>query len=344
MKNDNLIVKKNENKKSGMSNFLSFICEPKVVGTFLVGLVFGLVIMRLCFPQRIAKLADGTEVVVSYDDKQITADTLYEDMKEFFSVNVLLNDVDMGILDAKYGKTDERAESAEYYTKYYIDMYKDYYGYNEEDAIKALGFETRDEVYEYFELDYLRHKYYDEYLEKQITEDTIKKYYKNNVYGDYNTKHMLVKVASDATSKEKKTAKKLAEEIIKKLKSGKSWDEVATEYKDKITVEDLGVKTFKDSIDSAYVKEALALKVNTYSKKPVLGTYGYHIIYKVAQEDKKPLEEIRSDVIELVKKDMEAKDSKLFYKVLVNLRNEANLKIYDTRLNDAYKHLVASYK
>ena len=48
MKNDNLIVKKNENKKSGMSNFLSFICEPKVVGTFLVGLVFGLVIMRLC--------------------------------------------------------------------------------------------------------------------------------------------------------------------------------------------------------------------------------------------------------------------------------------------------------
>ena len=65
---------------------------------------------------------------------------------------------------------------------------------------------------------------------------------------------MLVKVASDATSKEKKAAKKLAEEIIKKLKSGKSWDEVATEYKDKITVEDLGVKTFKDSIDSAYVK------------------------------------------------------------------------------------------
>ena len=41
---------------------------------------------------------------------------------------------------------------------------------------------------------------------------------------------------------------------------------------------------------------------------------------------------------------MEAKDPKLFYKVLVNLRNEANLKIYDTRLSDAYKHLVASYK
>lgn len=342
LKNDKRVS--NAESKNGFSNFLSAVCEPKVFGTFLIGLIVGLVIMRLCFPERIAKLADGSEVVVSYNDKQITADTLYEDMKKFFSVNVLLNDVDMGILDAMYGESDERDESAEYYTKYYIDMYKDYYGYSEDEAIKALGFSSREEVYEYFELDYLRNKYYDEYLDKQITEDTIAKYYKNNVYGDYNTKHILVKVADDATSSEKKAAKKLAEEIISKLKKGKSWDEVVTEYGDKITAEDLGVKTFKDSIDEAYVKAALALKVDTYSTKPVLGTYGYHVIYKVAQEEKKPLDEVREDVIELIKSDMKKKDPKLFYKVLVTLRENANLKIYDTKLNDEYKYLIASYK
>lgn len=333
-----------EKKDSSFSNFISFISEPKIVGTFVVGLVIGLVIMRLCFPERIAQLANGEEVVLSYNDQQITADTLYEDMKEFFSVNVLLNDVDMGILDKMYGESEERSESAEYYTNYYIDMYKEYYGYSESDAIKALGFSNREEVYEYFELDYLRNKYYDEYLEKQITEDEINKYYKNNVYGDYNTKHMLVKVDSDATSKEKKEAKKLAEEIIKKLNSGKSWDEVAEEYKDQITSEDLGVKTYKDSIDTAYVKAALALDVNTYSTKPVLGTYGYHIIYKVDQGEKKSLDEVRSDVIELIKTNMETSDSKLFYKVLVTLREEANLKIYDTRLNEEYQYLIDSYK
>lgn len=343
MKNKKTDKRINEPKESS-NNFLSFICEPKTIGTFFVGLVIGLIAMRLCFPERIAKLADGTEVVVSYNDKEITADTLYEDMKEFFSVNVLLNDVDMGILDAKYGDSDERKESAEYNTKYYIDMYKDYYGYSEEEAIKALGFSTREELYEYFELDFLRNKYYDEYLKKEITDKTINKYYKDKVYGDYNTKHILVKVASDATSKEKKEAKKLAEEIIKKLNSGKTWEEVTEEYKDQITAEDLGVKTFKDSIDEAYVKAALALKVNTYSKKPVLGSYGYHIIYKVAQEDKKPLEEIKDDVISLIKTDMEKKDPKLLYKVLVGLRKEANLKIYDTKLNDEYNYLVASYK
>ena len=36
--------------------------------------------------------------------------------------------------------------------------------------------------------------------------------------------------------------------------------EVTEEYKDQITAEDLGVKTFKDSIDEANVKAALALK------------------------------------------------------------------------------------
>lgn len=344
MKSEKTLKSDHKVEKSGFSKVISFICEPKVIGTFVVGFVIGLVIMRLCFPERIAMLANGEEVVVSYNDKQITANTLYEDMKDFFSVNVLLNDVDMGILDSMYGESDERDESAEYYTKYYIDMYKEYYGYSESEAIKALGFSSREEVYEYFELDFLRNKYYDEYLEKEITESDINKYYKNNVYGDYNTKHMLVKVASDATSKEKKNAKKLAEEIIKKLNSGKSWDEVAEEYKDQITVEDLGVKTFKDSIDSAYVKAALELNVNTYSKKPVLGSYGYHIIYKVAQEEKKSLDDVRSDVIELIKADMEAKDSKLFYKVLVTLREEANLKIYDTKLNEEYKYLIDSYK
>ena len=265
-------------------------------------------------------------------------------MKEYFSVNVLLNDVDMGILDAKYGNSDERKESAEYNTKYYIDMYKDYYGYSEEEAIKALGFTARDELYEYFELDFLRKKYYDEYLNGEITDKTINKYYKDKVYGDYNTKHILVKVATDATTKEKKEAKKLAEKIIKKLNSGSTWDEVTEEYKDKITAEDLGVKTYKDSIDEAYVKAALALKVDTYSKKPVLGSYGYHIIYKVAQEEKKPLEEIKDDVVSLIKTDMEKEDPKLLYKVLVGLRKEANLKIYDTKLNEEYNYLIASYK
>lgn len=334
------IVKETKEK----NNFLSFVCEPKTIGTFFIGLVIGLVVMRLCFPERIAHLADGTEVVVSYNDKEITADTLYKDMIEYFSVNVLLNDVDMGILNAKYGESDERKESAEYNTKYYINMYKEYYGYSEDEAIKALGFTSKDELYKYFELDFLRKKYYDEVISKDITQKTINKYYKEKVYGDYNTKHMLVKVAEDASSKEKKEAKKLAEEIIKKLNSGKTWEEVSEEYKDKITAEDLGIKTFKDSIDEAYVKAALALKVNTYSKKPVLGSYGYHIIYKVAQEDKKPLDEVKNDVISLIKADMEKKDPKLLYKVLVELRKEANLKIYDTKLNDEYNYLVASYK
>jgi len=331
-------------KNGGFKKFLAAICEPKIIGTFLIGLIFGLVIMRMCFPERIAKLADGTEVVLSYGDTKLTADELYEDMKVFFSVNVLLNDVDLGILNEKYGESEERTEYADYYTKYYIDMYKEYYGYSKEEAIKALGFSDEDELYQYFELDFLRNKYYDEYLESQIDEKDIKKFYDDEVYGDFGSKHMLVKLDEDTTSKEKNAAKKLAETIISRLKKGENWDDLVEEYGDEIIAEDLGVKTFKDSLDEAYVKAALKLKVDSYSSKPVLSSFGYHVIYKVSQDKKKPLDDIREDVVEQIKTDMETKDTKLFYKVLVTMREEANLKIFDTKLNEEYDLLVASYK
>ena len=189
-KNDNasnkIVRNKVKEKKdvkvfNGFKNFLSAVCEPKVIGTFLIGLIIGLVIMRLCFPERIAKLADGSEVVLSYGENNITADELYEDMKVFFSVNVLLNDVDLGILNEKYGESEERSEYANYYTDYYISMYKEYYGYSENEAIKALGFSTKDEVYEYFELDFLRNKYYDEYtLETGEFWNKLREYEKDN--------------------------------------------------------------------------------------------------------------------------------------------------------------------
>lgn len=331
-------------KNNVLKKFLTAICEPKVIGTFLIGLIAGLVIMRMCFPERIAKLADGKEVVLSYGDTKLTADDLYEDMKMFFSVNVLLNDVDLGILDEKYGKTEERTEYADYYTKYYIDMYKEYYGYSEEEAIKQLGFSDKDELYKYFELDFLRNKYYDEYLEGQLSEKDIKDFYDKEIYGGFDSKHILVKLDENATSKDKKAAKKLAETIISRLKKGEEWNALVEEYGDEIIAEELGVKTFKDSLDKAYVDAALKLKTGTYSSKPVLSSFGYHIIYKVSQEEKKPLDEIREDVFEKIKTNMESEDPKLFYKVLVSMREEANLKIFDTKLNDEYKLLVASYK
>src|SRR5574344_1003552 len=94
---DAKVTKDTALKKSSVFNkFSNFVSDPRILGTFIVGLIIGLVIMRLCFPERIAKLADGKEVVLSYGEAKITADDLYEDMKDYFSVNVLLNDVDMG--------------------------------------------------------------------------------------------------------------------------------------------------------------------------------------------------------------------------------------------------------
>ena len=141
-----------------------------------------------------------------------------------------------------------------------------------------------------------------------------------------------------------KEAKKLANEIIGKLNKGTSWDDVINEYKDKIINEDLGYKPFNASLEAAYLKECKDLKVGEYSKKPVITSYGYHIVFKKAQKDKPKLEDVKDDIKDILAKEKKDKDSNLYYKALVSMREEAKLEFFDTKLSDEYKKLVNSYK
>lgn len=47
-----------------------------------IGVILGVIITIPFFPKRIAKLKDGTEAVASINDKNITADDLYNSMKK----------------------------------------------------------------------------------------------------------------------------------------------------------------------------------------------------------------------------------------------------------------------
>jgi hypothetical protein len=122
----------------------------------------------------------------------------------------------------------------------------------------------------------------------------IEKYYKNDVFGDVDSKHILVKIDKDnSKGLSDADAKKLAKEIISKLNSGKTWDEVVTEYKDKIVSEELGYQAFNASLEKAYLQECKNLEVGKYSKNPVLTSYGYHIVFKIAQKDKPKLNDVK---------------------------------------------------
>ena len=321
----------------------------KICYAFLIGVIITIIVVIIIWPKRIATLKDGTQPILTVNNTTYTADDLYNDMKDTYSINILINSLDKMILDKKYKEDNEMNDSVKKTAEYYYSMYEQYQNITKEQFLENNGFKSEKEFLEYLKLDYRRNLYYDEYVKNLINEKDIEKYYKDEVFGDVNSKHILVSVSKDDTSENEKElsdedAKKLANEIIDKLNKGTSWDDVITEYKDKITAEELGYRAFNASLDAAYLKEMKNLEVNTYSKTPILSSYGYHIVYKIDQKDKPELKDVKEDIINILVEEKKNDDSNLYQKALINLRKEAKLEFKDTDLGEKYNKYISNYK
>ena len=313
---------------------------------FIVGFLLATLIFRCIFwPDRIATLKDGSQPVAKLKNKTITADDLYTEMKQYYSVNVLLNTIDDIILSKKYPSDNEMEEKIKSTAEYYYSTYEKNYGYTKETFLSQYGFNTEKDFLNNLRLDYRKNKYYDDYALKLVTDEEIQKYYREDVFGDVDSKHILVSIAKDGEEGlNDEEAKKLANEIIAKLDKGTSWDDVIKEYKDKIISEDLGYNAFNAELESAYLKECKNLKVGTYSKTPVLTSYGYHIVYKIDQKDKPTLKDVKDDIKEVLAKQKKDADTNLFYKSLIKMREDAGLSFTDTKLGEEYTKYMSQYK
>lgn len=338
--------KKNTNKKEydKLFKFYDFIDKYRLAIYGVIGGVLATVlVVILIWPDRIAKLENGLEPVASIDGLTVTAEDLYEDMKEIYSVNNLLDIIDNKILEEKYPETDEMNTELNDQAEKYYNMYNQYYGYSKEEFLTKNGFGSERAFIEYLRLQYRRTQYTDDYIKEQITDKEIEKYYEDKVYGDINTKHILVKVSSSATDEEKKEAENLAKEIITKLNEGKSFDEVKDEYKDKITYEELGYKAYNASLESAYMEAMQKLENNSYTKEPVQTSYGYHVIYRIDQKEKPALEDVKEEIITSLVSEHKSKDTSVQYKALDKMREDAKLKFTDTVLEKKYETYKSQY-
>lgn len=310
----------------------------------LGGILVTVLVVVLIWPDRIATLKDGTQPVATIDGMTLTADELYEDMKDIYSVSSLLDKLDTKILTDKYPDTDEMDDEVTSQAENYYKAYEQYYKMSKEDFLKQNGFNTEKKFLEYLKLNNRRTKYVKEYTENEVTDKEIDKYYEDKVYGDINTKHMLVKVDSSASDDDKKEAENLTKEIISKLDEGKTFDEVKEEYKDKITYEELGYKSYNAALEEAYKNEMKNLKDGEYSKEPVKTSYGYHIVYRIDQKEKPALEDIKDQIKEEIADEKISNDKNLYYVVLDKMRENANLKFEDTVLKDKYDNYMSQYK
>lgn len=351
VKEKNKRVKTNSQKESSIMEL--YAKYGNMFWGFVAGVLVACLIAFLIWPDRIAALKNGEEPIVKVGGKTYTADSLYENMKSYYSVSLLLDQIDDDILTAMYPEDDKMTEEVKSNAEYYLNTYKQYYNYTEEEFLEKNGFSSYDAFLDYLRLDYRRNKYMEDYVTENLSDEEIQKYYDDNVFGDINTQHILVEVKSDSDSDSDdddddklsdEDAKKLAEEIITKLNDGTKWDKIKEEYKDKVTFEDLGYQSWDASLEDTFMDALKKMDDDSFSEEPVKTSYGYHVIYRLDQKEKPSLKDSKDKIIENLIADKKSEDSNLLYKALINLRDKKEIDFSDTDMKSKYEAYCKQYK
>ena len=296
-----------------------------------------------------AELKDNNTVVKT-DEGKITADALYENLRDKYGISVLVDMIDHQLFDEKY-KTDETEEET---INAQIEQMKSQYN-NDEEAFNAaiqqyLGVEDEDELREMLSLEYKRNLAIEEHVKNSVTDDEIQKYYDDEVIGDMKVRHILIKPeTTDDMSTEEQTeaeekAKKEAEDLIKKLDDGADFEELAKEYSDDTgSASDGGLIDYfnkDDNMDEAFLNASIDLEEGKYTEEPVQSSFGYHIILKLDQKKKPKLNKVKNDIIETLAEEKLNEDAALRYNALIEIREEAGIKFNDDSLKKDYDELM----
>lgn len=311
-----------------------------------------LIALTLCGCGKVSKLKNGEDSVVSFKNIDgISVDTLYDSLKDRYALSVLIDMIDKEILFKDY---KDKIKEAEDYAKEQIDLLQKNYESQEElvEAIKNYyGYSNLKEFKEYIELNYFRDLATKDYAKKQITDKDIEEYYDNEIVGDIEASHILITsdVKDDATEEEKtaaeEKAKKQAEEIIEKLNNGEDFSELAKKYsKDDSNKDNGGAlgKFNKGDMEKTFEDAAYSLKVNEYTKEPVKTSYGYHVIMKTKEYDKKELKEVKDTIIDNISDNLINSDKTISISALKELRKEKGMKIEDSELESSYNTYINS--
>lgn len=250
----------------------------KLVGSALVGVL----LLTGCG----GKTVDGKSVVASTSQGNVFADDLYTELLDSSSgKNSLFSYVLDELIDKKYPVTSDMKENADSMIKQIKASYQSNYGNSYEKQLESdlqsSGYGSLDD-------------YYEKFLYSLQYAELMKDYVKNNfdtVYDDYYKveqpkKVSIITIACENISKPTKDEKAKLDEVLKLLKEGKKFGDVAKDYSsDTATASakgDLGIIDSTSSIGDTYGSDVLtaarALKKGETSKT-IKGTSAYCILY-----------------------------------------------------------------
>ena len=310
-----------------------------------------------CGAKTIPTLENGDQAVVTFnEDAKISITDFYNQMKDKYGTEVILNMIDKMVLEKKYADSIEEAHKN---ADSVMSQLETSYGDKLLSAIQTYtGYQTLDEYKDYVYLSYLQNKAAEDYAKDNISEKDIKKYYNDEIKPDIKVSHILISVnyASDASdddkTKAKNEAKAKAQEALDKLKAADkskiadTFSELAKEYSnDDSSKNDGGSLGFinTDTLGSNYnnlVTEAYKLKDGEYSSNIVETELGYHLVYRTETKEKADLESVRDTIVDALVSDYLKDNQEAYIKSMQAVRKEYGMDIIDDDLNTNYTNYI----
>lgn len=296
--------------------------------------------------KSIPKLDNGQEALIEFGDgTSYSVDEVWEEVKETYALDVVLDKIDKKILEEEYAdREDEVQEYVDTYETSLRASYVDESGNYDEESLNnqlmAYGYNSIDEYLEQVRISYLQSLAATDYAKSLLTDKEIEDYYDDEVVGDIDCVHILIEPDSDS-DEDDEAALKRAEEIIaaiqEEVKSGTSIADAFKKYEDddEVTYQELGYFN-KGEMESAFEEAAYDLAVDDYTLEPVKTSYGYHIIYKVDEKEKDALDDVREDIEDTLAEEKLSDDASLSVNALIELRDTYGVTWYDSELEDAY--------
>ena len=297
---------------------------------------------------EVAKLKNGEEVVGSIKGKKVTADELYDSLKNLGGTNEFVNLIDSYIANKEIKDSDEIKKEAENQ----IETLKTQYtssGQNFEDAMTSSGYNSEEDLLKVLILDIKKNKVVENHIKNNLKDTEIKDYYDAEITGEISAKHILItptiteEMTEEEKTKAKEDAKAKAEKVIKKLNNGEKFDDLVKEYSDdEGSVENNGLieNITSTTVVEPFFEASIKLKDGKYTTKPVESQYGYHIILKVSQKEKPKFEDVESDIKETLMNNILSADQNLYTTTWVDIRKEYELKIEDSEIKKGYEKTI----
>lgn len=350
-------TKTTEIKKEAVNKLDMDTFDKNLIIAFIVGVLVTLIIVYALKLGTPAKLENGEEIIVTYGDEEYTADEYYKDLKSSNGIEALVTKIDSNLYEANGEYTDELVEEV----STQIEYLKTQYGDNFVAFIQQYGFNSENDLYEYFLTGYVQQGIVEEYITANITDAEVKEYYDNKIKGDLEVSHILItpvttdEMTEEETAAAKEAAKAEANEIITKLNNGEDFAELAKTYSDDTGTKENGGLLPKfnsylnvDESGNEYMmvdefnEASYALEVDKYSTTPVETEYGYHIILKHSESEKPAMEDLTDTIKNLIYTDKLTNDSTIGYEALDKYRKDNGMEFKDSVLKGQYETYLNS--